>query len=118
MLVKGKILPQEALMSREETMVVDHNREQVQKQENKGHRGFNKLRVHSVFKDHQARNQNLRLHKIVEQKERSLAEIMLLLVRLVRREVAEQKEDREGYSNMTCFEIKNRPFTGAGLLFI
>jgi hypothetical protein len=110
MLVKGKILPQEALMSREETMV-DHNREQVQKQENKGQREFNKLRVHSVFKlqsvfkDHQPRSQDLRLHKIVGHKEKNLAEIILLLVR---REVAEQKEDREGYSKINCFEIKNR----------
>jgi hypothetical protein len=48
-----------------------------------------------VFKDHQAKNQDLRLHKIADRREKSLAEIMLLLVR---REVVELKVDLEGCS--------------------
>jgi hypothetical protein len=110
MLVEGKILPQEALMSRDKEIIA-RSKVMAKKHANKDQRGFNKLRVHSVFKlqnafkDHQAKNQDQRLHKIADRKERSQAKIMLLLVR---REVKELKEDQEGYSNMNCFEIKNR----------
>ena len=80
---------------------IAHSKVMAKKHANRDQRGFNKPRVLSVFrrqnvfKDHQAKNQDLRLHKIADRREKSQAEIMLLLVR---REVVDLKEDLEGFS--------------------
>jgi hypothetical protein len=47
MLVEGKILPQEALMSRDKEIVA-HSKVMGQKHANRDQRGFNKPRVLSV----------------------------------------------------------------------
>jgi hypothetical protein len=53
-----------------------------------------------VFKDYQDKNQDLRLHKIIERSEKNQAETMHLLIR---REVAELKQDQQEFNKTNLF---------------
>jgi hypothetical protein len=100
MLVKYKILPQEASVNSDKGIMVD-SKEIAQKHANKSPLELNKLKALSEFKQQnefkglQVKNQDQLLHKIKEHRELSLVKIMLL--RLLN-EVVEMKADQPGFN--------------------